>query len=290
MPRSPRSSSDADIWDDILADDDEATKVLSYQPQESTEFSSQQESSTEHLASISAERPMHAPRPAAPASVQAAHEEQPVASRREKKRGRKASEEREAPVQARSSAFQSQAPRVPSRFARMQLWPGFLGFLASATALQGLLWMYQLIIRGARLDHAISVPVAIERALTQDAASAPTHWINFGVLLALWACAFGLGGYTAARLARFVAPKQGLAVFLWFILASALSTMVSFLWKNLLPSEPFFSWMRLADASVSNNVLGLLAIILAALGGVLLGSLMGKSYGQKLSKENSVYH
>lgn len=290
MPRSSRSSSDADIWDDILADDDEPTKVLSYQSQESSRVSAQQEPSSEALESISAERPIRAPRRVSSASVEITGDEQSVAPARTVKRSRKPVESREVSDSAESTVFDAQGTTGPSRFARMQLWPGFLGFLAATAAFQGLLWMYQLIIRGFSVDHAASVPVALERALAQNAASAPTHWVNFGVLLALWACAFGLGGYAAARLARFVALKQGLAVFLWFILTSALSTMVSFLWKNFLPSEPFFSWTRSADASVSNNVLGLLAVILATLIGVLFGSLLGKRYGQKLSKENSVEH
>lgn len=284
MPRSLRSSSDADIWDDILTEDDEPTKVLSYQPQSSPPPSSQSEPDVEATSPISAERPMRASRPASVEQPHNVGKEQQAARTRK----RKPALRHEEPLDSGSQPFAPYTASEPSRFARMQLWPGFLGFLVSAASVEGLLWVYQLIISGFNLTHVTSVPLALEHAFAQNTAPSATSWINFGVLLVLWACSFGVGGYTAARLARFAATKQGLAVFLWFVLFSALSTMISFLWRSFLPSEPFFSWTRLADASTSNNVLGLSALVLIVLVSALLGSLIGKRYGQKVFKENSL--
>lgn len=108
------------------------------------------------------------------------------------------------------------------------------------------------------------------------------------VLLVVLFLAYTCGGYVAGRMARFNGLRQGLAVWLWAVLTTAVAAVLAALAGSQydVVSE-LNNFPRIPVSQANLTVGGLIALVLAALGslaGALLGGQAGMRFHRKVDK------
>ena len=116
-----------------------------------------------------------------------------------------------------------------SRYSRMHLLPGLLGWLITISLMDGGLWAIQSWLTLTGQSESIEYASVVSR-LFSGASNAVPVAVALSVLIFF---AYLVGGYAAGRMARFAGAKQGIAVWLWQIMVLILGSLATFLTPQL---------------------------------------------------------
>ena len=165
-----------------------------------------------------------------------------------------------------------------SRYSRMHLLPGLLGWLITISLMDGGLWAIQSWLTLTGQSESIEYASVVSR-LFSGASNAVPVAVALSVLIFF---AYLVGGYAAGRMARFAGAKQGIAVWLWQIMALILGSLATFLTPQLFQNGvASLSLQKLIAGDFAN---GLLAVLALSFLGAILGGLLGRLYHRRVDK------
>lgn len=168
-----------------------------------------------------------------------------------------------------------------SRYSRMHLLPGLLGWLITISLMDGGLWAIQSWLTLTGQSESIDYATVVSR-LFSGASNAVPVAVALSVLIFF---AYLVGGYAAGRMARFAGAKQGIAVWLWQIMALILGSLVTFLTPQLFQNGvASLSLQKLIAGDFANGLLAVLLVLALSFLGAILGGLLGRLYHRRVDK------
>ena len=168
-----------------------------------------------------------------------------------------------------------------SRYSRMHLLPGLLGWLITISLMDGGLWAIQSWLTLTGQSESIEYASVVSR-LFSGASNAVPVAVALSVLIFF---AYLVGGYAAGRMARFAGAKQGIAVWLWQIMALILGSLATFLMPQLFQnSVASLSLQKLIAGDFANGLLAVLLVLALSFLGAILGGLCGRLYHRRVDK------
>lgn len=168
-----------------------------------------------------------------------------------------------------------------SRYSRMHLLPGLLGWLITISLMDGGLWAIQSWLTLTGQSESIEYASVVSR-LFSGASNAVPVAVALSVLIFF---AYLVGGYAAGRMARFAGAKQGIAVWLWQIMALILGSLATFLAPQLFQnSVASLSLQKLIAGDFANGLLAVLLVLALSFLGAILGGLLGRLYHRRVDK------
>lgn len=168
-----------------------------------------------------------------------------------------------------------------SRYSRMHLLPGLLGWLITISLMDGGLWAIQSWLTLTGQSESIEYTSVVSR-LFSGASNAVPIAVALSVLIFF---AYLVGGYAAGRMARFAGAKQGIAVWLWQIMALILGSLATFLTPQLFQNGvASLSLQKLIAGDFANGLLAVLLVLALSFLGAILGGLLGRLYHRRVDK------
>ena len=168
-----------------------------------------------------------------------------------------------------------------SRYSRMHLLPGLLGWLITISLMDGGLWAIQSWLTLTGQSESIEYASVVSR-LFSGASNAVPVAVALSVLIFF---AYLVGGYAAGRMARFAGAKQGIAVWLWQIMALILGSLATFLTPQLFQNGvASLSLQKLIAGDFANGLLAVLLVLALSFLGAILGGLCGRLYHRRVDK------
>ena len=168
-----------------------------------------------------------------------------------------------------------------SRYSRMHLLPGLLGWLITISLMDGGLWAIQSWLTLTGQSESIEYSSVVSR-LFSGASNAVPVAVALSVLIFF---AYLVGGYAAGRMARFAGAKQGIAVWLWQIMALILGSLATFLAPQLFQNGvASLSLQKLIAGDFANGLLAVLLVLALSFLGAILGGLLGRLYHRRVDK------
>lgn len=168
-----------------------------------------------------------------------------------------------------------------SRYSRMHLLPGLLGWLITLSLMDGGLWAIQSWLTLTGQSESIEYASVVSR-LFSGASNAVPVAVALSVLIFF---AYLVGGYAAGRMARFAGVKQGIAVWLWQIMALILGSLATFLAPQLFQNGvAHLSLQKLIAGDFANGLLAVLLVLALSFLGAILGGLLGRLYHRRVDK------
>lgn len=168
-----------------------------------------------------------------------------------------------------------------SRYSRMHLLPGLLGWLITISLMDGGLWAIQSWLTLTGQSESIDYATVVSR-LFSGASNAVPVAVALSVLIFF---AYLVGGYAAGRMARFAGAKQGIAVWLWQIMALILGSLATFLTPQLFQNGvASLSLQKLIAGDFANGLLAVLLVLSLSFLGAILGGLLGRLYHRRVDK------
>lgn len=168
-----------------------------------------------------------------------------------------------------------------SRYSRMQLLPGLLGWLITISLMDGGLWAIQSWLALTGQSESIEYSSVVSR-LFSGASNAVPVAVALSVLIFF---AYLVGGYAAGRMARFAGAKQGIAVWLWQVMALILGSLATFLAPQLFQNGvASLSLQKLIAGDFANGLLAVLLVLALSFLGAILGGLLGRLYHRRVDK------
>lgn len=168
-----------------------------------------------------------------------------------------------------------------SRYSRMHLLPGLLGWLITISLMDGGLWAIQSWLTLTGQSESIEYVSVVSR-LFSGASNAVPVAVALSVLIFF---AYLVGGYAAGRMARFAGAKQGIAVWLWQIMALILGSLATFLTPQLFQNGvASLSLQKLIAGDFANGLLAVLLVLGLSFLGAILGGLLGRLYHRRVDK------
>ncbi|MEZ7664408.1 hypothetical protein O3649_08100 [Rothia sp. 27098_8_29] len=168
-----------------------------------------------------------------------------------------------------------------SRYSRMHLLPGLLGWLITISLMDGGLWAIQSWLTLTGQSESIEYASVVSR-LFSGASNAVPVAVALSVLIFF---AYLVGGYAAGRMARFAGAKQGIAVWLWQIMALILGSLATFLTPQLFQNGvASLSLQKLIAGDFANGLLAVLLVLSLSFLGAILGGLCGRLYHRRVDK------
>ena len=168
-----------------------------------------------------------------------------------------------------------------SRYSRMHLLPGLLGWLITISLMDGGLWAIQSWLTLTSQSESIEYASVVSR-LFSGASNAVPVAVALSVLIFF---AYLVGGYAAGRMARFAGAKQGIAVWLWQIMALILGSLATFLTPQLFQNGvASLSLQKLIAGDFANGLLAVLLVLSLSFLGAILGGLCGRLYHRRVDK------
>ena len=168
-----------------------------------------------------------------------------------------------------------------SRYSRMHLLPGLLGWLITISLMDGGLWAIQSWLTLTGQSESIEYASVVSR-LFSGASNAVPVAVALSVLIFF---AYLVGGYAAGRMARFAGAKQGIAVWLWQIMALILGSLATFLAPQLFQNGvASLSLQKLIAGDFANGLLAVLLVLALSFLGAILGGLLGRLYHRRVDK------
>lgn len=168
-----------------------------------------------------------------------------------------------------------------SRYSRMQLLPGLLGWLITISLMDGGLWAIQSWLTLTGQSESIEYASVVSRLFSGTSNAVPVA-VALSVLIFF---AYLVGGYAAGRMARFAGAKQGIAVWLWQIMALILGSLATFLMPQLFQnSVASLSLQKLIAGDFANGLLAVLLVLALSFLGAILGGLCGRLYHRRVDK------
>lgn len=168
-----------------------------------------------------------------------------------------------------------------NRYSRMHLLPGLLGWLITISLMDGGLWAIQSWLTLTGQTESIEYASVVSR-LFSGASNAVPVAVALSVLIFF---AYLVGGYAAGRMARFAGAKQGIAVWLWQIMALILGSLATFLTPQLFQNGvASLSLQKLIAGDFANGLLAVLLVLSLSFLGAILGGLLGRLYHRRVDK------
>ena len=168
-----------------------------------------------------------------------------------------------------------------SRYSRMHLLPGLLGWLITISLMDGGLWAIQSWLTLTGQSESVEYASVVSR-LFSGASNAVPVAVTLSVLIFF---AYLVGGYAAGRMARFAGAKQGIAVWLWQIMALILGSLATFLAPQLFQNGvASLSLQKLIAGDFANGLLAVLLVLALSFLGAILGGLLGRLYHRRVDK------
>ncbi|NUL46100.1 hypothetical protein F7P69_12985 [Cellulosimicrobium funkei] len=177
------------------------------------------------------------------------------------------------------------------QFGGMKIGAAFFGWLA-ATGMAVLI---------AAVLSAVGVSVGLQTGTdagqaAEEATQSPTAiGIAGAVILAvILLISYLSGGYVAGRMARFDGVKQGIAVWLWAIVITAILAVVGLVAGSeldLLGQLGSLTGIPLdAAALTTGGIIAVVVAVLLALGGAVLGGILGMRFHRKVDQYGIDHH
>lgn len=168
-----------------------------------------------------------------------------------------------------------------SRYSRMHLLPGLLGWLITLSLMDGGQWAIQSWLTLTGQTESIEYASVVSR-LFSGASNAVPVAVALSVLIFF---AYLVGGYAAGRMARFAGVKQGIAVWLWQIMALIIGSLATFLAPQLFQNGvAALSLQKLIAGDFANGLLAVLLVLALSFLGAILGGLCGRLYHRRVDK------
>ena len=168
-----------------------------------------------------------------------------------------------------------------SRYSRMHLLPGLLGWLITISLMDGGLWAIQSWLTLTGQSESIEYASVVSRLFSGTSNAVPVA-VALSVLIFF---AYLVGGYAAGRMARFAGAKQGIAVWLWQIMALILGSLATFLAPQLFQNGvASLSLQKLIAGDFANGLLAVLLVLALSFLGAILGGLLGRLYHRRVDK------
>lgn len=168
-----------------------------------------------------------------------------------------------------------------SRYSRMHLLPGLLGWLITISLMDGGLWAIQSWLTLTGQSESVEYASVVSR-LFSGASNAVPVAVALSVLIFF---AYLVGGYAAGRMARFAGAKQGISVWLWQIMALILGSLATFLAPQLFQNGvASLSLQKLIAGDFANGLLAVLLVLALSFLGAILGGLLGRLYHRRVDK------
>jgi hypothetical protein len=171
--------------------------------------------------------------------------------------------------------------REQAEFGGMRFYLAFFGWLtATGTAV-----LLTAVITGVLALIGVQTNTT---SLPTDNGTIQTAGIASGIVLAVvLLLSYYVGGYVAARMARFSGVKQGLAVWLWAIIIAVLATVAGAIIGN---NAGVFTQLNSVNLPVDGSIAttaGLIALgvaVVFSLAGALLGGMAGMRFHRKVDR------
>lgn len=164
----------------------------------------------------------------------------------------------------------------------MKFGAGFFGWLAAT----GMLVLLTTLVGGAGTALGLQTGVAVPDPASEQAET--VGLVGGIVLLVVLLVAYFCGGYVAGRMARFSGAKQGLAVWLWALIAAAVAVGIGFLAGQQFDVLARFNGMPQLPMNqgtlTTAGIVAIAAVLLVSLVGALLGGLVGMRYHRKIDR------
>ncbi|WP_311446342.1 hypothetical protein [uncultured Rothia sp.] len=168
-----------------------------------------------------------------------------------------------------------------SRYSRMHLLPGLLGWLITISLMDGGQWAIQSWLTLTGQSESIEYASVVSRLFSGASNAVPVA----AALSVLIFFAYLVGGYAAGRMARFAGVKQGIAVWLWQIMALILGSLATFLAPQLFQNGvASLSLQKLIAGDFANGLLAVLLVLALSFLGAILGGLLGRLYHRRVDK------
>ena len=168
-----------------------------------------------------------------------------------------------------------------SRYSRMHVLPGLLGWLVATAIMDGGLWAIQSWQTLTGQSESIEYASVVSRLFSSASNAVPVA-VALSVLIFF---AYLVGGYAAGRMARFAGAKQGIAVWLWQIMALILGSLATFLAPQLFQNGvAHLSLQKLIAGDFANGLLAVLLVLALSFLGAILGGLLGRLYHRRVDK------
>lgn len=168
-----------------------------------------------------------------------------------------------------------------SRYSRMHLLPGLLGWLMTISLMDGGQWAIQSWLTLTGQTESIEYASVVSRLFSGASNAVPVA----AALSVLIFFAYLVGGYAAGRMARFAGVKQGIAVWLWQIMALILGSLATFLAPQLFQNGvASLSLQKLIAGDFANGLLAVLLVLALSFLGAILGGLLGRLYHRRVDK------
>ncbi|MET4060912.1 hypothetical protein ABIB35_002469 [Arthrobacter sp. UYP6] len=170
------------------------------------------------------------------------------------------------------------------RFGGMKFGAAFFGWL-TATGMVVLLSALAAAI-GAAVDF--STDNDLGQSLDQAAANQSAGIVGAVILLAILLLAYFAGGYVAGRMARFNGLRQGLAVWIWALIAAVVVVVLGLIYGNDIRSITQLNTVAPLpedlDGATAATWIAVAATLAATLIGALLGGLAGMRYHRRIDR------
>jgi hypothetical protein len=180
------------------------------------------------------------------------------------------------------------AAREREAFGGVKVGSAFFGWLtATGTAV---ILTALLAATGAALGLGI---VESDTAVDDAAVDAETvGWVGAIALLVILFVSYYCGGYVAGRMARFNGMIQGIAVWVWALVIAIVVALVSVVvgsQYDVLGNLNVFPRFPVAEGDLTlAGIITTIAVLVASLGGAILGGKMGTHYHRKVDRAGFV--
>lgn len=180
---------------------------------------------------------------------------------------------------------QTVVARERARFGGMKFGSAFFGWLTAT----GLAVLLLAILAAAGVAFGVATSKNVNQAVSQSQNATGTAktvgLVGAIVLLVILFVAYYCGGYVAGRMARFDGVRQGLGVWIWAIITSAVIAGVAAIAgaKYNVLAQLNLPRIPVDEGSVTTvGIIAIAAAILVALLGALLGGAVGTRYHRKV--------
>lgn len=181
------------------------------------------------------------------------------------------------PVLTAATALQMQK----NRYSRMHVLPGLLGWLVATSIMDGGLWAIQAWLTLTGQSASIEYSSVVSQLFAGGSHTVPVA-VALGLLIFF---AYLVGGYAAGRMGRFAGAKQGIAVWLWQIMALILGSLATFLVPQVFQNGvASLSLQKLMGGDFANGLLAVLLVLALSFLGAILGGLLGRLYHRRVDK------
>jgi hypothetical protein len=175
--------------------------------------------------------------------------------------------------------------RQKEQFGGMKVGSAFFGWLAATGT----------VVLLSAVAATIAVLLGYSADTTTNQFADPTAWdvgtaawIGGIIALVILFVAYYCGGYVAGRMARFSGAVQGLAVWLWAVVAVIVVTIIGLIAGNELDFSESLNGLPQLGAQAEDFTLGgVIAALLAAavsLGGAILGGIAGMRFHRRVDR------